>query len=291
MCYPQTLLSQLRTKMALFPCDNSIKDYSLWQCLRVTMPAMKQSCWLLLFAISCGPAGTSAFVQSDAAVASPDAVVQQDAPPPNPLPVTAMITADNAYGFGYGSANSLNNYFGGIENTDPCDIFCANRGAETYIVPKESANSGNFLYLIVWSDNSATNGVIGSFTRGDDTINTASDDWQVCATGMPDNYRSGGPSFAEIQTGLVACSKGDATTVSHGWRTVTPSAHGNVAIGELNDNAGGIFPLVVDLAADLRWMWYQHQDDSRPFNTTTEDTVDSEFLLFRLPIASFPTIE
>jgi len=37
--------------------------------------------------------------------------------------VTGVVTADNAYGFGFGNVNGMTNYFGGIRNTSAGQIF------------------------------------------------------------------------------------------------------------------------------------------------------------------------
>ena len=62
--------------------------------------------------------------------------------PPPATDVTVVITADNAYGFGYGTANQLMNYFGGVENATSPEIFdCPiGHGPETYTVPAGKAN-------------------------------------------------------------------------------------------------------------------------------------------------------
>ena len=42
--------------------------------------------------------------------------------PDLPSEVNVIITADNAYGFGYGTKTELDNYFGGVENKESGDI-------------------------------------------------------------------------------------------------------------------------------------------------------------------------
>ncbi len=245
---------------------------------------MKDITCLLLFIILTA-CGSSSDTLPDAA--TPDANI----PPINiALPVQAAITCDNSYGFGYGTEDELRNYFGGVENIEHCDIFCDNGGVEDYTVPKESANAGDYLYLITWADRRLTNGVIGSFVRGNDVINTGTQDWQVCATGIPDNYGNGGPSNAEVQQGITNCNLGDATTTSHGWQTTTDNGNGNLAIGEENQDPVIDFPVVFGIDSDVRWMWYKAPSDTTPFRTfQNEEPVG--FLLFRLAVTSFPNID
>lgn len=143
-----------------------------------------------------------------------------------PTEVHVVISIDNGYGFGYGSAQKINHYFEGQADhgaegifhcsyacevdadclaaceadeaqtdcpTDlACDAFgsCNNdrRGPETYIVPAEAARTNDYLYVIAWSDESGTQGFIGQFKddRGWNRIYTGDGAWEVCATG--DNY-------------------------------------------------------------------------------------------------------
>lgn len=130
-----------------------------------------------------------------------------------PTEIHVVITIDNGYGFGYGSAEKINHYFEGqadhgaagifycseaCESDDDCDddLTCDSfgtcngdrRGPETYIVPAEAARANDYLYVIAWSDESGTQGFIGQFKddRGWNSIYTGHGEWEVCATG--DNY-------------------------------------------------------------------------------------------------------
>src|SRR5450432_1636028 len=99
-------------------------------------------------------------------------IIVQDAPPdagmaatPPATDVTVIITADNAYGFGYGTDLTVVNYFGGIENATSAEIFSCpiGVGAETYTVPAAQANAGGYLYVVGYADRSTTQGVLGKF--------------------------------------------------------------------------------------------------------------------------------
>jgi hypothetical protein len=85
--------------------------------------------------------------------------------PDLPSEVNVIITADNAYGFGYGTISALQSYFGGVENPDADDIFdCpVGNGPEEYVVPAEDANLGGYLYIIGYADKAVTQGVIAKF--------------------------------------------------------------------------------------------------------------------------------
>ena len=115
----------------------------------------------------------------------PPAVGGGSAAPPPPTDVTVIITADNAYGFGYGTNAQIINYFGGIENPTSPEIFSCpvGVGPETYTVPAAQANSGAYVYIIGYADKSTTQGVIAKFFRdGADPVFTGTGAWQACAT-------------------------------------------------------------------------------------------------------------
>jgi len=255
-----------------------------------------------------------------------------DVPPFVPPDVHVIITADNAYGFGYGSGSALVDYFEGIEDGGD-DIFlcsaecdngtpCANAvecdafgtcngdqsGPETYIVPGNLAPSDGFLYVIVWSDEATTQGLIGQFSASDGsspTVYTGSPDWQVCATGMDlDPFMGMEPSTTLINSQIANCNLGAAgTTFSDGW------------IGdELENNPSGVMELTVltdvgmeptefvnlcqaednsapdrtgdSIDAEARWMWFDENNGDGTSAFTSNGSPRGDFLIFRLPIDS-----
>jgi hypothetical protein len=223
--------------------------------------------------------------------------------PQLPSDVNVIITADNAYGFGYGAASELVNYFGGIENITSDDIFqCpVGNGPEQYLVPAADGNAGSFLYIISYADKQTTQGVIGKFFRdGAPAIFTGNGAWQVCATGQDFDPGMGGPSLAEINQQLVICNAGggDPALTSQGWMGTSPKPQGNVVFGEDNStdrdrpSLGNEFRIACDIDTEARWMWYDWRPDqsvSSPFiwpggnQNTTRD-----FLIFRLGAEAIP---
>lgn len=177
-------------------------------------------------------------------------------------PVDVLATADNAYGFGWGDANSLTNYIANPPSVTAGDIFnCpvggpARKGAplssgtsagpEAYTVPAEDAPPGAYLYLITWADYSTTQGVIGQFKRqGGTAVYTGAGDWQACATGVPfPNNGDTGPTQSAINAQITICNagSGDPSTTSAGWVgpsgpvTSTPSAVGKIVFGQDNSD-------------------------------------------------------
>jgi hypothetical protein len=212
-------------------------------------------------------------------------------------PVDVIITSDNAYGFGYGDANKLLNYFGGVENLLADEIFdCpVGHGPEHYTVEAASANAGSYLYIVSYADKSYTQGTIAQFSRqGGPPVFTGAGEWRVCATGKDYDLGAGGPSIATINEEIVNCNKGtgDPATTSGGWVGTTPGPGGQLSIGEDNTTPRGMspvpgneFPIVCEIDGAARWMWF---DWGVPAGQSAfiwpggTGNPDKEFLIFRL---------
>ena len=115
-------------------------------------------------------------VPSDAAPeTSLDAVVDAfddvvDAEPVDALaaPIEVIITADNAYSFGFGTESSIVTYVRGSRATTAGQIFnCpVGVGPEAYTIPSDVVPSTSHIYIVSWDDLSVTQGVLGQFGRG-----------------------------------------------------------------------------------------------------------------------------
>jgi hypothetical protein len=227
------------------------------------------------------------------------------APPPPMTDVTVVITADNAYGFGYGDGAQIINYFGGVENATSDDIFACpvGVGPETYTVPAAQANSGAFLYIIGYGDKSTTQGLIAKFFReGAAPVYTGSGTWQACATGMDLDPGSGGPTLEVINQQIALCNAGnlDLTTTSGGWVGTTASPGGRVVFGEDNSTdrdrptPGNEFKIACDIDAGARWMTYDW-DENRTVGSAFiwpggNDNATKDFIIFRLTAESIPEV-
>lgn len=255
-----------------------------------------------------------------------------DVPPFVPPDVHVLITADNAYGFGYGTDSALTDYFEGIEdggsdifvcsaacdNETPCagsvecDIFgtcnADRRGPETYVVPGNLTTREGYLYVVVWSDESVTQGLIGQFSASDgtgDPVYTGSDDWEVCATGMDlDPFMGQAPSVALIDSQIANCNMGaDGTSFSDGWIGEGPgnNTRGAMELTVLNDVSmePGTFANLCQaednadpgrtgdsLDEEARWMWFDDNNADGTGAFTSNGSARGDFLIFRLPIDS-----
>ncbi|HUS28610.1 MAG TPA: hypothetical protein VMZ53_08875 [Kofleriaceae bacterium] len=258
-----------------------------------------------IFVCACGPTTREPAGQPDAAT-SPDSATVVDTPPPQASgPVDVVITADNAYSFGYGTADTITTFIQGQRAQTAGQIWNCGEGPEQYTVAAADAPDGAYLYVVTWDDLAVTQGVLAQFKRDTGTVLTGDDRFEVCATGL--DYSGGanattGPAQSIVNAEIAKCNaaSGDTNT-SKGWVSTTgasagtPSALGRLAVGEANDAAAGTFPIVcqpgqtaspgIDSAA--HWMWYDPSDasSSDAFHSTGVNRTKA-FLIFRLAAAA-----
>jgi hypothetical protein len=222
-----------------------------------------------------------------------------------------VITADNAYGFGYGTIATIANYYGGIENTTAGQIFNCGEGPELYEIPAEVADQATHLYIVAWADAAVTQGVIARFRRPDgmggfgENVLTGDDGWEVCATGINYNPGSGGPTIDVVNQQIALCNQAalDPATTSVGWVDEVGTEYGAVAVGEDNTTpynggpqAGNEFPLVCQMVMpqEARWMWFNWNPQqviwpqTSPFLWPGGNNPDHQFLIFRLAADLIP---
>ena len=226
------------------------------------------------------------------------------APPPVydfALPdVHVVITADNAYAFGFGFADRVTKLNGRPKTVVAGDIFnCPiGVGPEAYDIPAAEAPESSYLYIVAWADDAVTEGVLGQFERSGTPLYTGDANWQVCATGQfyDPGPAGGGPTLDVVNQELARCNTaaGSPATSSAGWVSttgaVTPGAIGNLAVGEDNSSPDGDFPIVCQkdamgqrgIDSGARWMWYS-PDGKSPFRYTGGKNPTRTFLIFRLP--------
>lgn len=252
----------------------------------------------LLVLVACGPT-PRADGDLDAAVdAVADTAPAIDAPPPVAAgPVRVVITADNAYSFGYGTSAAITHFTQGARAQTAGQIFncpIAN-GPEQYDIAEADAPAGAYLYIVAWDDLAVTQGVLGQFTRTTGQVLTGDPEFSVCATGLDYASSQTGPTLQVINAEIARCnSGGGGETTSQGWvntaGAITTGAVGTLAVGEMNDAASGTFPIVCQptpttegITSDARWMWYDPAD-SQPgdaFHSTGTNRFKA-FLIFRL---------
>lgn len=219
--------------------------------------------------------------------------------------VDVVITADNAYSFGYGDVNGITNFTQGSRAQTAGQIFNCGEGPEAYTVPAADAPASAYLYIVTWDDLAVTQGVLGQFRRGDATpVYTGDPEFDVCATGVDMQASQTGPTQAEINAQISLCNSGfgNPATTSAGWVNaagpVTASGIGTLAIGEANDTvAGGTFPPTcptgvappgtASIDPEAHWMWYQPGGVADPFHSTGTNTFRA-YLIFRVAAEDIP---
>lgn len=220
--------------------------------------------------------------------------------------VEVVITADNAYSFGYGDVAGISNFTQGQRAQSAGQIFNCGEGPESYLVPAADAPASAYLYIVTWDDLSVTQGVLGQFLRvGGKALYTGDPKFEVCATGIDLSASTTGPSQVEVNAQIAICNSGagDHGLTSGGWvnsaGAVTPNAVGSLAIGEANDPVpGGSFPPtcvtgampmpgVGTIDSASHWMWYQPGGVADAFHSTGTNTFRA-YLIFRLRAQDIP---
>ncbi|HEV2841504.1 MAG TPA: hypothetical protein VGW39_09285 [Chthoniobacterales bacterium] len=214
------------------------------------------------------------------------------------LAVDVTFTADNAYQLWYGTATSVANppISPAVVNTLAAEIgSCGLPGPESY--QNISNADGGYIYIVAWSDESTTQGVLGQFVAGTSTTYTGIGGWEVYATGMPISpVTATPPTLAEVNTqiALANANGGDPDISSVGWVTqaphpIPPAPGGKIGLlasGETNALNSGNFGIVCQtyINPGARWMWYNRNNDGsgNPFGPPKPL---GEYLIFRLPVS------
>jgi hypothetical protein len=218
--------------------------------------------------------------------------------------VQVVITADNAYSFGYGNVSGITHYTPGQRAQSAGQIFNCGEGPESYVVPAADAPPSAYLYIVTWDDLAVTQGVLGQFLRvGGAALYTGDPKFEACATGIDLSASDTGPTQDEVnkQIGLCNSGAGDHASTSGGWvngaGAVTPGAVGSLAVGEANDPApGGTFPptcvtgstpMAGTIDPASHWMWYQPGGVADAFHSTGTNTFRA-YLIFRVAAQDIP---
>jgi len=209
--------------------------------------------------------------------------------------VTASITADNSYRFGYGTQVSTTSMNPAVNNTTAAQIFDCASGPEAYSV---TLPSNGYLYLVAWSDDAVAQGIMGQFNMITPFTGpyryTGNANWQVYATGI-DKDGLPGPSDAEInaQIAIANAKAGAPGTTSITWVNSVGGCDGGdgyIVGDEQNDPTVGtgscpnVYSQVCSTKMKLgaKWMWY---DDTGSGCPLAPGANHREFLIFRMPVS------
>lgn len=246
----------------------------------------------LLFAVAaCGRFGFEDTSPVDAPVPAPIDAARADAAPP--LPVAAIITADNGVSLGWGGVTTLVGFVRGAGTNSQAQIQgCPVGDGPEQMTATVDAAASSFVYVVTWADVFGESGWLGRFQRGAGPVRvTDGEAWQVCATGDFHAGLSNGPTQAEVQAALESCAAG--TTASAGWvdanGAVSPGAVGALAVGEANDSDAGDFVIAcqsdgagLGIEAIARWLWYDPADGTSAFTDNGGNRTEA-FHVYRLP--------
>jgi hypothetical protein len=258
---------------------------------------------LLCTAFACGPSARDHVIDAAIEDAAYDDAPASIAPEPDATPagpVDVVITADNAYSFGYGDVNGITSFTQGTRALTAAEIFSCpiGVGPEEYTVPAADAPAGAYLYIASWDDHEVTQGMIAQFSRNTGTVTTGSAPFDVCATGI--DYATGsddmtGPTQAIINQQIAMCNagSGDPSTTSVGWVNATgpttPNAIGTLAVGPPNDSTDTIFQIACQptattngIGSDARWLWYDPSGLGSGAFYSNGTNFTKSFLIFRL---------
>lgn len=188
-----------------------------------------------------------------------------------PLPaaadVEAILTADNAYGFGWGSNTTITapNYYGPVINVNDSSGNYSNKtfmgcpaknvtqsapnnldGVERFVIPTTQVPPpGGYFYVVTDSDDTTYQGVLGTFRNllgNGQVIPTGHPDWEVCATGDNQLVGMSGsnfPGLPAINAKIQRCNQNVGTAdpaTSGGWVSATaghPPSNTAASLGRL----------------------------------------------------------
>lgn len=228
--------------------------------------------------------------------------------------VDVTITVDNAYGFGFGDANGITTYFGGIRNVTAGEIFTGppvlftgpsvppyinpGVGPELYQITLQSLT--DYVYIVTWSDEAAYQGLLAGFQLPNGPLLSGAGTWRVFATGRDrdSNVEADTLTAADLPliNSLIAIANAEAggAGTSIGWVDefgMLPSNNpglGALALGAFNTPPGFQNTWTVQgISPNSRWMWYNEDpaNIADPFTYGPEGPDGhKEFLIFRAQI-------
>ena len=237
--------------------------------------------------------------------------------PSQAFPIDVVITADNAYGFGFGTVASMTNYFGGIRNVTAGEIFSGppvlvtsspmfpytlpTVGPERYSI---NVSSADYVYIVTWSDKAVFQGVLAGFQLQNGPL-VSGNAWEVFATGLnrdsdvaTDTLTITDLPLINAQITLANNNAGGVGTTSIGWVDqlgLLPNnllGSGALALGGFNVSGGLGLSIpgspVQGISATAQWMWYNEDpaNIANPFQAGPEGADGHrEFLIFRTRIS------
>ncbi|MFT3686679.1 MAG: hypothetical protein QM783_17460 [Phycisphaerales bacterium] len=174
--------------------------------------------------------------------------------------ISAKITADNHYAL-YTGDNSSVTLVGRNEMGSG-----GNPGTYNWSEPEDySFNSGAFIYIVAWSDDSVAQGLMAQITGLTDTYHSGDSRWQVYPTFISRGDGDAEPDAAEL---IGHLTNADANNL---WQ--------NIAVG--GGNGMSPWGLIPGIGEAPRWMWVNNPEQVDPFNGGSGY---GETLVFRMAV-------
>ena len=184
--------------------------------------------------------------------------------------ITGTFTADNSYAAYVGNYGSVGTKVlpvgtaNGHSNTTASQIFSPTQNSF-------SAQAGDYLYIIAWSDDMACQGLLGEFT-GDKTIRTGDVGWEVYATDK--NYNNNqAPSPSLINKFITSANQFNS------WSKPFVGPYNGKAT-----NACRSYRKVNGISTKAKWVWYDSNNSNSAKKVFGTGTNHKEFLIFRFPV-------
>ncbi len=157
--------------------------------------------------------------------------------------INATITADNHYALYTGDTSSVTFVARNEMGSGGAP------GTYNWSEPENwTFNSGAFIYIVAWSDDSVAQGLLAQISGSSDTYHSGDPRWQVYPTFIARGDGSAAPTNAELEGHLATADAGNL------WQT--PHFGGNNGIAPWG-NIGGI-------ASNIPWMWVSNPQQVDP---------------------------
>ncbi len=176
-----------------------------------------------------------------------------------PYTYTSTVTADNHYAIYTGNSGSIN-YIGRNESGPS-----GSPGTYNWSNPENftfDVNSGDYIYVAGWSDNSVAQGWIGQFVSDSGTILSNATDWQVFLTFKDIDDGGAAPTAEKFQNDIAGAS----------W----------VGITNTRDNGASPWGTIDAIDSNADWIWGSAMEPGSGFG---------EYQVFRAQVAPAPVPE
>ena len=176
-----------------------------------------------------------------------------------PYTYTSTVTADNHYAIYTGNSSSIN-YIGRNESGST-----GSSGIYNWSSPESftfDVNSGDYIYVAGWSDNSVAQGWIGQFVSDTGTILSNATDWQAFLTFKDIDDGGAAPTVGKFQNDINGAS----------WISITNT----------RNNGASPWGTIDTIDSNADWIWGSAMEPGSGYG---------EYQVFRTQVAPAPVPE